>query len=295
MAGIGGTITGLAMKTVTATFDTQNALGELSSLGVKDLKAVEDAAKSFSNTWAGTSKADFITASYDIKSGIASLTDEGVAQFTQLAALTGKATKSTTEEMGSLFATGYGIYKGFYDDMSDLEFGEMFSAGIATAVKNYKTSGIRFCFKTMSFCYLKSIVVFTPVYAHITSCCLCLLLLFGIVGSLNLQPVSFSMFDEASIHDSTGKLFQLYVYGHKHPAKVIEDAALFEVRYRKAFTLKLSLYLFHLLIFIRERDNLLHNALIYHSTITSTPLLSMSMLYSLLLSVLRKAILIWYI
>ena len=141
MAGIGGTITGLCMKTVTATFDTQNALGELSSLGVKDLKAVEDAAKSFSDTWAGTSKADFITASYDIKSGIASLTDEGVAQFTELAALTGKATKSTTEEMGSLFATGYGIYKGFYDDMSDLEFGEMFSAGIATAVKNYKTSG----------------------------------------------------------------------------------------------------------------------------------------------------------
>lgn len=73
--------------------------------------------------------------------GIASLTDEGVAQFTQLAALTGKATKSTTEEMGSLFATGYGIYKGAYDDLSDLEFGEMFSAGIATAVKNYKTSG----------------------------------------------------------------------------------------------------------------------------------------------------------
>ena len=140
-AGVGGAITGLCMKTVTATFDTQNALGELSSLGVKDLKAVENAAKSFSDTWAGTSKSDFITAAYDIKSGIASLTDEGVAQFTELAALTGKATKSTTEEMGSLFATGYGIYKGFYDDMSDLEFGEMFSAGIATAVKNYKTSG----------------------------------------------------------------------------------------------------------------------------------------------------------
>ncbi len=59
MAGIGAGITGLCMKTVTSTFDTQNALGELSSLGVKDLKAVEDAAKSFSDTWAGTSKADF--------------------------------------------------------------------------------------------------------------------------------------------------------------------------------------------------------------------------------------------
>lgn len=141
MMGVGTGIVGLAMGTVKATFDTQNALGELASLGVKDLQAVEDAARSFSDTWAGTSKSDFITASYDIKSGIASLTDEGVAQFTQLAALTGKATKSTTEEMGSLFATGYGIYKGFYEDMSDLDFGEMFSAGIATAVKNYKTSG----------------------------------------------------------------------------------------------------------------------------------------------------------
>lgn len=141
LAGVGAGITTACIATVTSTFDTQDALGELSSLGVTDLKAVEDAAKSFSDTWAGTTKSDFITASYDIKSGIASLTDEGVAQFTELAALTGKATKSTTEEMGSLFATGYGIYKGAYDDMSDLEFGEMFSAGISTAVKNYKTAG----------------------------------------------------------------------------------------------------------------------------------------------------------
>lgn len=85
LTGVGGAILGVGTKLVTSTFDTQNALGELSSLGVKDLKAVENAAKSFSDTWAGTSKADFITASYDIKSGIASLTDEGVAQFTQLA------------------------------------------------------------------------------------------------------------------------------------------------------------------------------------------------------------------
>lgn len=141
LAGVGAGITTACIATVTSTFDTQDALGELSSLGVTDLKAVEDAAKSFSDTWAGTTKSDFITASYDIKSGIASLTDEGVAKFTELAALTGKATKSTTEEMGSLFATGYGIYKGAYEDMSDLEFGEMFSAGISTAVKNYKTAG----------------------------------------------------------------------------------------------------------------------------------------------------------
>ena len=141
LAGAGAGIVSAGIATAAATFDTKDALGELASLGVTDLEAVEKAAKSFSDTWAGTTKSDFITASYDIKSGIASLTDEGVAQFTELAALTGKATKSTTEEMGSLFATGYGIYKGYYAEMSDLEFGEMFSSGIATAVKNYKTAG----------------------------------------------------------------------------------------------------------------------------------------------------------
>ena len=150
LTGVGAGIIGAGLATVKSTFDTQDALGELSSLGVTDLKAVESAAKSFSDTWAGTTKSDFITAAYDIKSGIASLTDEGVAQFTELAALTGKATKSTTEEMGSLFATGYGIYKSSYEDLSDLEFGEMFSAGISTAVKNYKIRDGKFNLRTWS-------------------------------------------------------------------------------------------------------------------------------------------------
>ena len=141
MTGMGTAIVGACMGTVTATFDTQDALAEVASLGVEDLGALEKAAKNFSDTWAGTTKSDFISASYDIKSGIASLTDESVAQYTELAGLTAKATKATTADMTSLFATGYGIYKNYYSDLSDMEFGEMFSAGIATAVKNYKTSG----------------------------------------------------------------------------------------------------------------------------------------------------------
>ena len=70
LAGAGVGITTACLATVTSAFETQDALGELSSLGVTDLKAVEDAAKSFSDTWAGTTKSDFITASYDIKSGM---------------------------------------------------------------------------------------------------------------------------------------------------------------------------------------------------------------------------------
>ncbi|PWM25632.1 MAG: phage tail tape measure protein [Limosilactobacillus fermentum] len=141
MAGVGAQITDAALAPVQATFATRKAIGELSSLGVKDLRAVEDAAKSFSDQWSGTTKSDFITAAYDIKSGIASLSDEGVADMTSLAALTGKATKSTAAEMTSLFATGYGIYKDYYNDLSDMEFGEMFSAGIAKSVQQFKTTG----------------------------------------------------------------------------------------------------------------------------------------------------------
>ena len=141
MQEMGSQITGAVLAPVEATFETRRAIGELASLGVKDLEAVENAARNFSDQWAGTTKADFISAAYDIKSGIASLSDEGVAQFTELSGLTAKATKSTTGEMTSLFATGYGIYKGYYDDLTDLEFGEMFSAGIARSVQQFKTDG----------------------------------------------------------------------------------------------------------------------------------------------------------
>ena len=141
MQEMGSQITGAVLSPVEATFETRRAIGELASLGDEDLGAVEDAARAFSDQWAGTSKADFISAAYDIKSGIASLSDEGVAEFTTLAALTAKATKSTAGEMTSLFATGYGIYKDYYSDLSDIEFGEMFSAGIAKSVQQFKTDG----------------------------------------------------------------------------------------------------------------------------------------------------------
>jgi len=123
------------------TAENERALGELASLGIKNLDDLTAAARRFSSEWAGTTEAQFISAAYNIKSGIASLTDEGVARYTALAALTGKATKASTAEMTSLFATGYGIFKDLYGNMSDLQFGEMFSAGIAAAVQQFKTTG----------------------------------------------------------------------------------------------------------------------------------------------------------
>lgn len=129
------------LSTVEATYETKAALGEVASLGVKDLKALEREATKFSNTFAGTNKSDFIAAAYDIKSGISSLSDVGVAEYTRLSALTGKATKSTVGDMTNLFAKGYSIYKSAYADMTDEQFGEMFSGAISKAVQQYRTKG----------------------------------------------------------------------------------------------------------------------------------------------------------
>ena len=141
MTGAGLQLAEALAAPVTATFDTKRAISELSSLGVEQLGMMEQAATDFSSTWAGTNKADFITAAYDIKSGISSLTDEGVAKFTELSGITATATKSSIATMTCLFATGYGIYKDYYQDMSDMEFAEMFSSGISESVKQFKTNG----------------------------------------------------------------------------------------------------------------------------------------------------------
>ena len=54
MQEVGSQITGAVLSPVEATFETRRAIGELASLGVKDLGAVEDAARAFSDQWAGT-------------------------------------------------------------------------------------------------------------------------------------------------------------------------------------------------------------------------------------------------
>lgn len=141
IAGVGAQITDAALKPVAATFKTRRALGELRAMGVKDLKTLETAATNFSNTWAGTTKSEFLTAAIDIKGGIDALNEEGISKYTELSGVTAKATGSTIGEMTSLFATGYGIYKDFYSDLTDIEFGEIFSAGIAQAILTFKASG----------------------------------------------------------------------------------------------------------------------------------------------------------
>jgi len=141
MIGAGLALMALPVGLVASTAATQKALGELSSLGVKDLRAIEDAAESFTNTWSGSTKAEFITAAYDVRSALSGLTDEAVGSFTAMAALTGKATKATTEEMVGTFTTAYGIFKPIMQDMSDAQWAKTFAGAMAQTVASFKTNG----------------------------------------------------------------------------------------------------------------------------------------------------------
>jgi len=128
-------------KAMSAYQRIERAKGKISSLGVGELgiKKITDEATKFSNVFAGGDAADFVAASYDIKSGIESLSNSDVGKFTRLAALTGRATKSSVEEMTKLFALGHGIFRGQFK--TDIEFGNKFSAAIATAVQAFRTDG----------------------------------------------------------------------------------------------------------------------------------------------------------
>ena len=147
-----------SLGAINAYGEIATAQGQIRSLGIDDtgIDLITKKAKEFSNTWAGTTTKDFIAASYDIKSAISTLSDGAVGEFTKLAAMTGAATKSSTGEMTSLFATGFGIHRKAFGDYAnvaiagfqkmsaeeqDIEFGKYFSAGISKAVQAFKTSG----------------------------------------------------------------------------------------------------------------------------------------------------------
>lgn len=121
--------------------EVERAKGELATLGVQDLAAVVDKGREMQTQLAGVTADAFVRAAYDIKSGISTLTDQGVADMTASAMTVAKATRGQAEQMTSLFATSYGIFKKQMADITDAEFGEQFGAALSASVQQFKTDG----------------------------------------------------------------------------------------------------------------------------------------------------------
>ena len=148
LAGAGAAAGGVAFgakKLITSFTDSimelSKAQGELATLGVENIDIVTRKGQEMQKKFAGVTSAAFVRASYDIKSGISSLSDEGVARMTAAAVAVAKATKGVPEQMTSLFATSYGIFKRQFADMEDGDFGDMFGAVLAKSVQQFKTDG----------------------------------------------------------------------------------------------------------------------------------------------------------
>ncbi|WP_275098084.1 phage tail tape measure protein [Sedimenticola hydrogenitrophicus] len=141
---VGQAAMGMVTQPVQQMRQVERSKGELASLGMQDTEVVAAKGREMSTKLAGITTSAFVSAAYDIKSGISTLTDQSVANMTALAALTAKATKSNVDQMTSLFATGYGSFKNsLFADIGDDEFGQAFSASLAKAVQQFKTDGAK--------------------------------------------------------------------------------------------------------------------------------------------------------
>jgi len=142
MSRVGGSMMRAVSDPLSRMRMVERSKGELKSLGIKDTNSIAAKGQQMSKMYAGINTADFVSAAYDIKSGISTLTDKGVAEMTAAAAVTAKATKANVGQMTSLFATGYGSFKkSLYSNLTDEQFGQVFSASLAKAVQQFKTDG----------------------------------------------------------------------------------------------------------------------------------------------------------
>jgi len=136
---------GASMYGVTSIIKSANtvlkAQGEIKSLGLSNegIKNITRAGEEMALKYGQVTAPEFIKASYDIKSGIASLSADGVKNFTKFAATTAVATKSSIGDMTKLYALGYGIFR--KDFKTNNDFGKQFSGAIAGAVKAFRTDG----------------------------------------------------------------------------------------------------------------------------------------------------------
>ena len=144
LSRIGGQLLRAGLAPVRAMRSVERSKGDLRSLGMsrQEVDLVARRGQGLSRRVAGVKTPEFIAAAYDIRSGVSGLDARGVARYAELASLTAAATRADPGQMTSLFATGYGSFKGsLFEELSDIEFGEVFAAQLAKSVEAFKTDG----------------------------------------------------------------------------------------------------------------------------------------------------------
>ncbi|MGX2949376.1 phage tail tape measure protein [Ursidibacter sp. B-7004-1] len=144
-AGAAGIIaTGAALhKALQPAIELGNELGKIKGLGESDegLEILRKRALAFSNTW-GEAATEFVGASYDIKSAIDGLTTEELANFTELSAITGKATQTQGQIMTDYLGTMYSVL-GASKEADKTKWAEKLLGQTAYTANKFKSDGAK--------------------------------------------------------------------------------------------------------------------------------------------------------
>ena len=142
MQNAGASALGLLARPTNSMRAVERSKGDLQALGIQNTDVIIKRGQELQRAFAYIDTASFTAAAYDIKSGIEGLSDTGVADITEQAALVAKATKSQTSDMTSLFGTGFGIFKDAqFSELTNSDFAGTFGAALTNTVKQFKTTG----------------------------------------------------------------------------------------------------------------------------------------------------------
>lgn len=141
--GAGVVATGIAIKTaLMPAIEINRKINEVKSLQVADqtLSHLKDTAIDFSMEY-GKSAAEFIGASYDIQSAIASLKGNELSDFTRNSGILAAATKADTATITSYMGTMYGIFEKDAAALGNSNWVERVTGMTAKSVQMFKTDG----------------------------------------------------------------------------------------------------------------------------------------------------------
>ena len=133
---------GLAKSLIQSTLETGKLKAEIKGLGVSGtgIKSITASANEAAAEF-GTSREAFLSATYDIKSGISSLGEKDLGRFTAIVAKTAAAGKADIAQMGSAFASVFNTFRDQYKKESDFDFGKRIANNMAFAINKFQTDG----------------------------------------------------------------------------------------------------------------------------------------------------------
>ena len=145
--GIGASV----MSGLQPAIEMNNELGKIKGLGesAEGLELLQKRALSFSTQW-GESAAEFVDASYDIKSAIDGLSAEELVSFTEISAVTGKATQTSGKIMTDYLGTMYSVL-GASKEADKISWAKTLMAQTAYTANKFKSDGAKIAqsFKTL--------------------------------------------------------------------------------------------------------------------------------------------------